>query len=112
MLRRLDAEALAPGGDKSRRPPMLIRPVILEDNVWIGFNASILKGVRISKGAVVGAGSVVTRDVPPHGLMVGAPARRIGWACRCGETLPVGARVRCGGCGDDYAVSAAAATLC
>ena len=47
MLRRMDAEFLAPGGDRSRRLPMLVRPVVIEDNVWIGFNASSLKGVRI-----------------------------------------------------------------
>ena len=75
----------------------------------IGANATIVCGVAIGAYAMIGAGAVVTRDVPPHGLVIGAPARRVGWACRCGETLPAGERVRCGGCGDDYAVSDAAA---
>jgi len=77
MLRRLDAELLAPGGDRARRAPMLVKPVTIEDNVWIGFNASILKGVRIGTGAVVGAGAVVTRDVPACAVVAGNPARII-----------------------------------
>jgi acetyltransferase-like isoleucine patch superfamily enzyme len=50
-------------------------PVVIEDNVWIGLNATILKGVRIGKGAVVAAGAVVTKDVPEHTLVGGVPAR-------------------------------------
>jgi UDP-2-acetamido-3-amino-2,3-dideoxy-glucuronate N-acetyltransferase len=54
----------------------------------VGANATIVCGVSIGAYAMIGAGAVITHDVPPHGLMVGTPARRIGWACRCGETLP------------------------
>jgi acetyltransferase-like isoleucine patch superfamily enzyme len=50
-------------------------PVIIEDDVWIGCNSVILKGVRIGRGAVVGAGSVVTRSVPPFVVVAGNPAR-------------------------------------
>ena len=50
-------------------------PVVLEDKAWIGFNVSILKGVTIGEGAVVGACSVVTKDIPPYALAVGNPAR-------------------------------------
>lgn len=67
----------------------------------VGANATIVCGVTIGEYAMIGAGAVVTADVPQHGLMVGAPARRIGWACRCGETLP--AAQRCERCGDRYA---------
>lgn len=49
-------------------------PVVIRDKAWIGFNVSILKGVTIGEGAVVGACSVVTRDVPPHSVVVGNPA--------------------------------------
>lgn len=51
--------------------------VVIEDDVWIGTKSTILKGVRIGKGAVVAAASVVTRDVPPHTLVGGNPARAI-----------------------------------
>ena len=66
----------------------------------IGANATILCGVTIGEYAMVGAGAVVTRDVPAHALVVGAPALRVGWACRCGETLP--ADLACARCGDRY----------
>lgn len=51
------------------------KPVVIEDGCWIGFGATILKGVRVGHRAVIGAGSVVTRDVPPSCLVVGSPAR-------------------------------------
>lgn len=53
-------------------------PVIIEEDVWIGFNAIVLKGVRIGRGAVVGAGSVVTKDVAPFTIVVGNPPRVVG----------------------------------
>jgi len=53
------------------------REIIIEDDVWIGFNATILKGVKIGKGAIVSACSVVTKDVPPYTIVVGNPARVI-----------------------------------
>ncbi|MBQ3059200.1 MAG: acyltransferase [Desulfovibrio sp.] len=52
-------------------------PVSIGDHAWIGMNSLILKGVQIGEGAVVGAGSVVTRDVPPRCLAAGVPARVI-----------------------------------
>ena len=51
------------------------KPVVIEDNVWIGSRVIILPGVRIGHHSVVGAGSVVTKSVPPHSLIVGNPAR-------------------------------------
>ncbi len=75
--RRLDAIANAPGGDLSKRPPVVSRPVMIEDDVWIGIGAIILKGVRIGRGAKISAGSVVTRDVPAGANVAGNPARII-----------------------------------
>jgi UDP-2-acetamido-3-amino-2,3-dideoxy-glucuronate N-acetyltransferase len=87
----------------------------------IGANATVVCGVTIGAYAMIGAGAVVTRDVPPHGVMIGTPARRVGWACRCGETLeppdlrdtpaPTHTLRTCARCGDAYAVSPTVATL-
>ncbi len=50
------------------------KPIVIEDNVWIGMNALVLKGVTIGEGAIVAAGSVVTKDVPPFTVVGGNPA--------------------------------------
>ncbi len=51
------------------------RPVIIEDFVWIGCRCIILKGVRIGTGSIIAAGAIVTKDVPPHTVSAGVPAR-------------------------------------
>jgi UDP-2-acetamido-3-amino-2,3-dideoxy-glucuronate N-acetyltransferase len=66
----------------------------------IGANATIRCGVTIGAYALVGAGAVVTRDVAAHAIVTGVPARRTGWACACGETLP--ASLACARCGASY----------
>jgi len=53
-------------------------PVVIEDDVWIGLNAIILKGVRIGRGAVVGAGSVITKNVEPFTVVAGNPQKVVG----------------------------------
>jgi acetyltransferase-like isoleucine patch superfamily enzyme len=53
------------------------RPVFVRDGVWIGANAVVLKGVTVGRGAIVGAGSVVTKDVPEYTVVAGNPARTI-----------------------------------
>jgi acetyltransferase-like isoleucine patch superfamily enzyme len=73
-----DAVACSPLGKGRPRPPVLRRPVVIEDDVWIGPNATILKGVRVGSGAFVEAGALVTRDVPPRARVVGNPAQVIG----------------------------------
>ncbi len=77
----------------------------------IGANATVVCGVAIGAYAMIGAGAVVTHDVPAHGVMIGTPARRVGWACRCGETLYGDGDGTCPRCGDRYTLSATAATL-
>ena len=67
---------------ESETPPALRRlvskgEVIIEDNVWIGDKVAILSGVRIGKGSVIGANSVVTKDVPPYTIVAGCPAKII-----------------------------------
>ena len=74
-LRKQDAIANSPAGDKTKRPSLLTRPIIIEDDVWIGIGAIILKGVRIGRGARIGPGAVVTSDVAPKIYMAGNPAR-------------------------------------
>lgn len=68
----------------------------------IGANATIVCGLSLGPYAFVGAGAVVTRDVPAHALVVGNPARQIGWACRCGERLPEGDGPSCTACSRAY----------
>jgi maltose O-acetyltransferase len=51
------------------------KPIVIEDNVWLGGRAIVLGGVTIGEGSVVGAGSVVTRDVPPRSVVTGVPAK-------------------------------------
>ncbi len=69
----------------------------------LGANSTIVCGVTIGEYAFVGAGAVVTRDVPSYGLVVGSPARQIGWMCRCGVRLQVSEdHSQCDACGLSY----------
>jgi hypothetical protein len=60
--------------DPSQRSSTIAKPIVIENNVWIGINATILPGVTIGKNAIVGAGSVVTKDVKPNSIVAGNPA--------------------------------------
>jgi len=53
-------------------------PIVIEDDVWIGFGAIVLKGVKIGRGSVIGAGCVITKDVEPYSVVVGNPQRVVG----------------------------------
>jgi acetyltransferase-like isoleucine patch superfamily enzyme len=77
-LRWADAEACSPLGDGLQRPEIGARPVVVEDDVWIGPNAALMKGVHIGAGAFIEPGSVVTSDVPARSRVMGNPARVIG----------------------------------
>jgi acetyltransferase-like isoleucine patch superfamily enzyme len=70
----------APWAGDAKSDPALKRKqkIVMESDVWIGFGATILSGIRIGRGALVGAGSVVVHDVPPYAIVAGNPARVIG----------------------------------
>ncbi len=76
--RLADALACSPLGGGRPRPPVERRPVVIEDDVWIGPCATILKGVRIGAGAVIEPGALVTRDIPGRSRVLGNPARIVG----------------------------------
>lgn len=68
----LEHDFHAPGGGMP-----IPRPIVIEDDVWIGVGCIILKGVTIGRGAIIGAGSVIAKDVPPFTFAAGNPARNI-----------------------------------
>ena len=74
-------------GDLARADDWEVSPIVLSDGCSIGAGAVVVAGVTVGSWATVGAGAVVTRDVPNHALVVGSPARRIGWVCACGARL-------------------------
>ncbi len=79
----------------------------VEAGASIGANATIVCGHRLGAFCLVAAGAVVTADVAPYALVAGVPARRIGWICRCGVTLPAPRarrRLTCAACGSRYAL--------
>jgi len=65
--------------------PMLAQPTIIGDRVWLGANVTVLKGVTIGNDAVIGAGSVVTKDIPENAIAVGVPAKVIRGRVKCLE---------------------------
>jgi acetyltransferase-like isoleucine patch superfamily enzyme len=73
--RILDTIALSPYGFRANRPPLKASPVVIGDDVWIGFNAVVLKGVTVGDGAVIDPGSVVIHDVAAGATVAGNPAR-------------------------------------
>jgi acetyltransferase-like isoleucine patch superfamily enzyme len=77
--RRLHTEHIILKGHPTTGINLNDKPIVIMDDAWIGFNAAIMKGVTIGKGAVVGACSVVTKDVPDHAIVVGNPARIVGY---------------------------------
>lgn len=80
------------------------RPTVVRRGASIGANATVICGVTIGAYAFIGAGAVVTRDVPAHALITGVPGRRTGWVCSCGVKLAAGTTVACTACHKTYLV--------
>ena len=80
------------------------RPTLVKRGATLGANCTIVCGTTVGEYAFVGAGAVVNRDVPPHALMVGVPARRAGWMCTCGTRMSGQGDVACPACGKRYMI--------
>ena len=82
------------------------RRTLVKRGASLGANCTIVCGITIGEHAFVGAGAVVNRDVPPYALMIGVPARQVGWMSRFGERLPLPLRgegqARCAHTGERY----------
>jgi UDP-2-acetamido-3-amino-2,3-dideoxy-glucuronate N-acetyltransferase len=78
------------------------KQTLVRRGTTIGANATIVCGVTLDEYAFIGAGSVVTKDVPAYALMIGLPARRVGWMCQCGERLADKNPDTCKACGTRY----------
>jgi UDP-2-acetamido-3-amino-2,3-dideoxy-glucuronate N-acetyltransferase len=77
-----------------------VRPTLVKKGATIGANATIVCGVTLGRYCFIGAGALVNEDILDHALVVGNPAKQIGWACECGEGLKDG--LRCRACGKRY----------
>lgn len=86
-------------------PEWTVTPTVVHEGASLGGGATVVCGVEVGAAAMVAAGAVVTRSVPPHGLVMGNPARLRGWVCRCGavvsrsEAAP--AELRCSDCAEE-----------
>lgn len=77
------------------------KKTVIKHGASIGANATVVCGHTVGEWALIGAGAVVSSNVPAHALMLGVPAKRKGWACECGELLKNG--LICSKCGRKYA---------
>jgi len=77
-----------------------VRPTLVKKGATIGANATIVCGTRLGRYCFIGAGAVVNKDVPDYALMVGNPAKQIGWSCDCGEKLT--GDLECNACGKKF----------
>ena len=81
------------------------RRTLVRRGASIGANATVVCGATLGAYCFVGAGAVVTKDVPDYALVTGVPARRTGWMCACGVKLPSGDAPSCAACGTAYVIA-------
>jgi acetyltransferase-like isoleucine patch superfamily enzyme len=108
--------AITPSGELARGDDWTVSPIELREGCSIGAGAVVVAGTVVGRFATVGAGAVVTRDVPDYALVAGNPARRLGWVCACGTRLADDSgknappspgpadRLRCSRCGRSFAL--------
>jgi UDP-2-acetamido-3-amino-2,3-dideoxy-glucuronate N-acetyltransferase len=115
--------AVTATGELARQDDWTVSPIELADGCSIGAGAVVVAGTRVGRFATVGAGAIVTRDVPDFALVVGNPAHRLGWVCACGARLAddtgvdasanpsPDAYLGCARCGRGYAYNPQAGSL-
>ena len=87
----------------NRNDPKFYRPTVVSKGATIGANATIVCGVKIGRFAFIGAGAVVTHDVPDYALVYGSPAKQKRWMCECGEGIKVlKSKLLCAVCKAEY----------
>jgi len=96
--------AITPGGEPLTDADWEVSPIVVEDGASIGANVTVIAGVHIGAWAMVGAGAVVTHDVPAHAVVVGVPARVAGWVCACGARVQASGDVTCTACGTRFSL--------
>lgn len=99
--------AINPDGSLKGNDDWQVGTTFIDYGASIGAGSIVLPGVTIGRFAMTAAGAVVTRDVPPHGLVVGSPARLIGFVCACGQRLLISATATgqhgvCPHCGSEF----------
>ena len=111
--------AINPDGRLKGEEDWTVVPTLVRDGASIGGGAVIVCGVTIGSWAMVAAGALVTKDVPDHGLVLGSPARLVGYVCRCGRPLEHGEGLpssgakggwSCPACGERYDLPPLAST--
>ena len=114
--------AITATGELARDDDWTVSPIELAEGCSIGAGAVVVAGTRVGRYATVGAGAIVTRDVPDYALVAGNPARRLGWVCACGARLdevgpdasaetPSNASLGCSRCGRGFAYNREAGSL-
>ena len=103
LLNDRSPRSTTPSGVLKRAEDWEVSGVVIEAGASVGGGCVLLPGVRVGRHALVGAGAVVTRDVPAHGLVVGNPARLVGYACECGARLDRGGC--CTSCAYSYRIT-------